>query len=432
MKNKIKKCLAILLVSAISISCVGCGVGSDHVVKAVMPKEDASDENNLKLWIEKGREFSTTEFENKTIAEFLSGGENKVYSPVNVFIALSMLAEACNGETQDEILSLLGSKDTQTLRQKAQAMWNANYLDDEKATKIANSLWLNEQISFRDDLLDTYAEEYYASTFFGKMGTDKMDTLLRDWVNENTGHQLEKEVSTLKTASDTLVEILSTIFFRARWTEECKFDETFTIDRAFSGKNGTRTVPMMTNNLNGEIYETDQYAECELDLTQGKMCFFKPKPGVEIDDILKNGGVTEALHRHDKGAKKTGRSWSQEIHWNVPRFEIHSDLQLIDGLEKLGINKVFSQGTADLSNLIPQDEAEKKGLAPYVNRIKHDAMVKIDEEGVTAAAFTEIAATEGAVSEPDPIYEFILDEPFIYAIVGNDGSLLFVGTVYDI
>ena len=46
-----------------------------------------------------------------TLAQFLSGeaGENRVYSPLNVYLALSMLAETAEGNSRKQILDLLGA-----------------------------------------------------------------------------------------------------------------------------------------------------------------------------------------------------------------------------------------------------------------------------------------------------------------------------------
>ena len=40
-----------------------------------------------------------------------SSGENKVCSPINIYMALAMLAEVTDGESREQILALLGSGD---------------------------------------------------------------------------------------------------------------------------------------------------------------------------------------------------------------------------------------------------------------------------------------------------------------------------------
>lgn len=72
-----------------------------------------------------------------TAAELLSGeGENIVYSPLNVYIALAMLAETTDGDTRKQLLNLLDASDIEVLRKRANTLWNANYNDDGLTSSI--------------------------------------------------------------------------------------------------------------------------------------------------------------------------------------------------------------------------------------------------------------------------------------------------------
>ena len=63
-------------------------------------------------------------FFSQSIPVFLSGneGENMVYSPLNVYMALSMLAETTEGNSRAQILDLLGAPGVHKLRQEANAI----------------------------------------------------------------------------------------------------------------------------------------------------------------------------------------------------------------------------------------------------------------------------------------------------------------------
>ena len=63
----------------------------------------------------------------------LSGadGKNAVCSPVNVYMALSMLAEVTDGDTRAQILSLLGADSMESLRKTAGNVWAANYQNED-------------------------------------------------------------------------------------------------------------------------------------------------------------------------------------------------------------------------------------------------------------------------------------------------------------
>ena len=56
------------------------------------------------------------------------------------------------------------------------------------------------------------------------------------------------------------------------------------------------------------------------------------------------------------------------------------------------------------------------------------ALIRIDEEGVTAAAYTAIS-TEGASEPPEEEIDFVVDRPFLFAVTGVGGQLLFAGVV---
>ena len=88
------------------------GDGFDVVYDAW--KEDRSAQRNQPEGYADGLE----PFFGSSIREFLSGsnGENKVYSPLNVYMALAMLAEVTDGESRQQILTLLGSESIDALR----------------------------------------------------------------------------------------------------------------------------------------------------------------------------------------------------------------------------------------------------------------------------------------------------------------------------
>jgi serine protease inhibitor len=54
--------------------------------------------------------------------------------------------------------------------------------------------------------------------------------------------------------------------------------------------------------------------------------------------------------------------------------------------------------------------------------------VTIDEEGVTAAAYTVMEMT-GDSAPPVEEVSFTLDRPFLFVLTGQGGEILFSGTV---
>jgi hypothetical protein len=70
-------------------------------------------------------------FIKKTLPEFLKteNGENGVYSPLNVYMVLAMMAESAKGNSRKQILDLLCMESIEDLRTNAHALWSLNYIN---------------------------------------------------------------------------------------------------------------------------------------------------------------------------------------------------------------------------------------------------------------------------------------------------------------
>ena len=349
-------------------------------------------------------------------------GENRVFSPVNLCMALSMLVELTDGESRQQILDLLGQDSLQALRTQAAAMWRANYCDDGATTSIlANSLWLNWDVSFIPETLETLAREYFVSCYRGDMGGEEFNQALRDWLNRQTGGLLEEQSAGLSLDRDTVLALASAVYFRAKWRDEFQVSET--APQAFHSPEGDVVCDFMRQSYDGAYFWGDRFsAICRsLENYGGEMCLLLPDEGVTPEALLEDPQVMEFLLTKGKW-----ENWTQNkyliIHQAVPKFDVSSDLDLDAGLRALGVTDVFDPA---VSNFSPMTK-EVEGV--YLSQAKHAARVAIDEEGVTAAAYTVLPAP-GATMPPEEEVDFVLDRPFLFVISGEDGLPLFAGVV---
>ena len=79
----------------------------------------------------------------------------------------------------------------------------------------------------------------------------------------------------------------------------------------------------------------------------------------------------------------------------------------------------------DISDFSPMTD-DMDGI--FVSQAQHGARVAIDEEGVSAAAYTVIA-NAGSAAPPDEEVDFTVDRPFIFVITNQDSLPLFTGVV---
>ena len=358
----------------------------------------------------------------KSIRQFLSGaeaGENRVYSPLNVYMALAMLSELTGGESRSQILSLLGSDSIESLRTQASEIWNANYLDD-GATKsiLASSLWLNEDVSFVQSTLDRVAETYYASSYQGEMGSEEFNKALQSWLSAQTGGLLDEQIGGVELDAETILALATTVYFRAKWRSE--FLESFTEPDVFHAAGGDVTAEFMHQGGSDAYYWGEKFSAVAKSLeSDGSMLFLLPDEGVTPEDLLTDGEAMEFL-------LSGGRDWEKYKHLTVnksiPKFDVSSDLNLIPGLMALGVTDVFDMMLSDFTPMTRDWDYV------YVSKAEHAARAAIDEEGVVAAAYTVMGAN-GAAMPPEEEIDFILDRPFLFAITGAGGLPLFAGIV---
>jgi len=359
-----------------------------------------------------------------SMPEFLAGapGENAVCSPLNLYMALALLAEVTDGETRQQVLSLLNSDGIEALRTQAGHVWNAHYgADGANICTLANSVWMDSALSYDGSVLETLTKHYYASSFQGDLGSPEMDALLQEWINEQTGGLLEEQARNLHMDPATVLALASTIYYRAKWTNE--FGEGANTEDVFHSTSGDVTATYMNTCLTyGPYYWGEDFGAVALGLEDGsKMWLVLPDEGLSPEELLASGHALELIlgNPYESENQKSLR-----VNLSLPKFDIVADRKLNDALKNLGITDVFSPGTAEFSLIQTEDDC-------WLDSVDHAARVAIDEEGVTAAAYTVMLMC-GAGMPPMEEMDFILDRPFLFIITSRDNLPLFAGVVNQV
>lgn len=379
--------------------------------------------NDRKAQLEKGYSYDYSNalsgFFKSTAPLLLGGGEdeNRLYSPVNVYMALSMLTETTDGKTRAQLLSLLGSANLVEQENISNALWNANYCDDGALTStIANSIWLRDGASYNDDTLKTLADDYYAYSFSGEMGSDIYNATLQNWINSQTGELLADSVQNMTLSTETVIALASTIYYRAKWTDE--FFEDNTYSDTFHAKSGDLECDFMHKKDARNFYYTDGFNAVKLELNEsGGMWFILPDEGKTTDDVINSAAFYELLDNPNDFPQKY-----IQVELSVPKFDVTWNSELSEQLKALGVTDAFDADKADFSPLTDEND----GL--FLSKVNHSVRVAVDEKGVTAAAVTLMAVC-GMAMPPEETAVMNLNRPFIFAITGSDGSVLFAGTV---
>ena len=352
----------------------------------------------------------------------LSGreGENAVYSPLSLWSALALLAQCTAGDSRAQILEAMEADGMEELPAQVSRVWRGLYTDDGKdSLLLANSIWLNGGLDGRyvQETLDTLAEQYYTGVFSVPMGTLAADNAVTGWVSEQTNGLIGGDGPVVQTFADTVMLLVSSLYYRAGWDTE--FWSWFTKPDVFTNASGAESeIDFMRREDSGNFLRREGYQAAALHTRLGEMVFLLPDEGVAPETLLQDGDLLPALDFSGSDAV------FGTIKWSVPKFDVDSALDLMDALAALGITDPQDPDRADFSSLTTLDAV--------LTRAEQLARVKVDEEGVEAAAVT-ILAVDGCVMPPMPeeVCVMDLDRPFLF-VIRMGGVPLFVGVVNQV
>lgn len=376
-------------------------------------------EYNAQFQQPQGYANSLTSFFKDGIRHFLVDG-NSACSPLNVYMALAMLAEASGGNTRQQILDLLGHDSIESLRTQAGYVWNAHYqADGATSLTLANSLWLSNRYRFVQDTADILASRYYSAVYTGDLGTEEMNKLLRDWLDTQTGGLLTEQIQDIQLDPATIFALASTVYYRVQWST--KFNEANNTVGSFHTPSGEKDATFMHQTLSNSVYYYgESYGAVALELEDGgHMWIVLPDEDLTPHQLLEQGDCLSMI-LDGQGASKEA-----EILLSLPKFDITSNTDLSEALQAMGVTDAFSAGSADFSPLTQDTENL------FVDRVAHGVRVAADEDGLTAAAYTIISAPSAGMPEQLEQIAFDVNRPFLFVITSRDGLPLFAGTVQE-
>lgn len=351
-------------------------------------------------------------FSYRTTSTLLQGKENVNYSPLSLYYALSVAASGSNGDTLKQFQQLLGQRDVKDLSLACNHLYRQLYRDN-KVTKVklANSLWVNRSDSLdvaflKQSFISNTAHNFYASCHVVDFADSKSGKAMSQWVSDQTNHQLSPDI-TLNPKQ--VLSILNTVYFKGQWVDRFEPDKTKK-DSFFSSSGEKVPCDFMNRTSQASFTKTNQYIKSAIPLKDGySMVFVLPDKSSSVKELSSSPETLATIF----DPKNTSFG---EVTWQVPKMDFQSSLSLEDQLKSLGLTSPFSP-TANFSNLT---DGQLK-----ISNVKQDTRITLDEDGVTASAFTKIEMDGSAL--PTDHAEMILNRPFLYAITSGNGCILFMG-----
>ena len=353
-------------------------------------------------------------FASITAKELFVSKQNYIYSPISLYMALGMLAQGADGQTLDQILTLLQSGTDKTLddiNNDLKNIYTRNYYSNDKGMiQMANSIWINNNFEVKQGFLDDLSTNYFAKAYNTNFDEQGKQNIV-DWINHYTKDLLKIKKDNYIIDESTALLLLNTIYFDNKWEEEFKsknnYKDIFYTEQEIE-------VEYMKHTVSSMYYEGDTY-EIFYDYfkNSNKIKFIFPKENSSIDECLEKNIVEKELD-HTTGLINV------ELTLSLPKFETKSSYLLNDVLSNLGVDLIFDE-SANFSKISDKDL--------LVTFVKQDAGIILNEEGVKAAAVTGIGMAESAA--PGDLITRVLNRPFIYVIQDNNNVPLFVGIIYN-
>ena len=345
-------------------------------------------------------------------------GDNALFSPVSLSMALAMAYNAASGETADNIADVMGDADPTLINPHYNALIaHLNRTKDEDKIQIGNSFWISDTLEAKQPYVDTLSRDFNAEIHSANFADQKTVTLINAWVEEKTNGLLKdtlKEIDPM-----TIAYLMNTVYFKGKWVNA--FEESATASMPFYLEEGaTDYVSMMTQTTSFQYYANNEVQVAALPYQdQTRMVIYLPKEDLSAF-INKYDYDKMAALTSDDQMKHT------QLALSLPKFEYTVSNPLKKPLIEMGMVLPFDEVNADFSNMVDTQNAKV-----FIGDIFQNARIINDEGGTEAAAVTVIEFKTTSMPVLDDPIVFNCNKPFFYIIEDvTTGAALFMGTYW--
>ncbi len=336
--------------------------------------------------------------------------ENILISPFSLNVDLGMLLNGLDEASADKLRETMKLQDypLSDINEYFRVMVEGLSQDDNHAVfKSANSFWYNKDYKAVKSFTKTIGDIYKAETKSVDFGKKSTVDAINAWCSEKTNKRIPKLLD--NTSNQDLFHLINALYFYGKW--EAQFDKGLTKKEKFRYADGSKKdVSMMYKHAEMGVTETEalEYITLPFNSFSFSMSFYLPKDGYSITEAI------ESL-KHDQ---KRGELYDLQL-W-LPKFESEYTINTLPAaLNAINPSLDFSSLGVNMLEKLP---SQKGG------DILQKAYIKVDEEGVEAAAVTDIMWAGADIHEPPQPRELKFDRPFIYSInERSTGTPVFIG-----
>ena len=338
-----------------------------------------------------------------------TNGTNVFFSPISIYVAMSMLYEATSPDAGEQIRNVFGFDPDLNARYNdtAHTLSSLDREDPHATLAMANALWTTQN-PIPVKYVNTIRDAYLATA--EEISTSDGHKRINQWASDNTNGKIKKVVEQLDPL--TAAVLTNAIYFKGTWTTQ--FDPEDTRPHDFDTGSGTVSADMMLVSGQFDYANTGQEQVLRMPYDGDRLSMLVVLPrGTDGIDSLEERLSADLITEWQETL------YNEEVLVDFPKFETRTEYKLNEPLMRLGITDIFSKGSLPVIS----DQA-------WVSAVKHDGYVNVNEEGTEAAAVTTVIIAADSLPPPPP--RFVADHAFVYFIIDNEsGTILFMGKVTD-
>ena len=329
---------SLFLVCAMAVNLAGCsaGVQAKNLMEGVTPKNVSAQAAPGSL------DADVAGFAVRLFQASEKSGENTLVSPLSVLCALAMTANGAEGETLEQMESVLGMTAEELNGYLYSYMKKLPQGKDCKLS-LANSIWFTEDKRFtvEQDFLQVNAD-YYGADIYQAPFNDQTCKDINNWVKQKTDGMIPEILDQIP--PEAVMYLVNALAFDAEWSKV--YEKHQIRDGKFTKEDGTRQDAEFMYSSEG-VYLEDEKASGFMKYYKGGRYAFAamlPNEGVSVSEYIASlsGGALRAMLAEPQHTT---------VQASIPKFETRYSVEMSDILREMGMPRAFESDSAEFEGL---------------------------------------------------------------------------------
>ncbi|XP_075556763.1 ipis-1-like [Dermacentor variabilis] len=350
-------------------------------------------------------------------------GENLIFSPFGIAVALTMALTGARNNTAEELASLLHVRDQQDkgCDHFPEFLNRLSRFAPEVEFYVANRIYSGQQFtvqsSYRSRLENSYGATIRSVDF--EKGHEAVRLEANAWVSQRTASKIRDLLPPGSVDAGTALILLNAVYFKGFWKSPFRAANTAPRNFHLDSRNTVRVDTMFQHSESYRLGSSNELRARALEIPYrgGTMSMVILLPdGIEGLPFLERQLSWERLSSLLRCLKR-----SNNVQVSLPKLKLEQRHVLNDVLKALGAVDLFTPGVADLSGMF-------EDARPAISDIVHKTFLQVDEEGTEAVTAAAIMLCS-TLRKWRPAY-FAVDHPFMFIIKSKEPDvILFIGSV---